>query len=102
MDRTVLPIDDTEYEIYHVDKIEEKAQQYNAQLDISQLPQDAVMRQINELVKRARGVKPFQQDLLEIKELSRFPKLKKKIIREMDTVLSVDIPELSEQAMHCH
>jgi len=120
--------------------------------DISQLPQNAVMRRINELVKRARGVKvhayiihylrkqlpytwgkrekqrrlidrldreflmcarryelprgdfpplePFRQALLEIKDLSEFPKLDKKMVREMDKVFSVDIPELLERARH--
>ena len=118
--------------------------------DIMQLPQQAVMRRINELVKRARSVKvhayiihylrkqlpytwgkrekqkrligrlesefmaaarryglpkgdfpplePFRQALLEIKDLSEFPKLDKKLVREMDKVFSVDIPELLEKA----
>jgi GTPase SAR1 family protein len=118
--------------------------------DIMDLPQQAVMRRINELVKRARSVKvhayiihylrkqlpytwgkrekqkrligrlesemmaaarryglpkgdfpsiaPFRQALLEIKDLSDFPKLDKKLIREMDKVFSVDIPELLEKA----
>lgn len=119
--------------------------------DIMGLPQQAVMRRINELVKRARSVKvhaymihylrkqlpynpwsrrdkqrrligrleseflgaarryglpkgdfpalePFRQALYEIKDLSDFPKLDKKLIKEMDKVFSVDIPELLERA----
>jgi len=118
--------------------------------DIMCLPQQAVMRRINELVKRARSVKvhayiihylrkqlpytwgkrdkqrrligrlesefmaaarryglpkgdfpplePFRQALLEIKDLSEFPKLDKRLVREMDKVFSVDIPALLEKA----
>lgn len=118
--------------------------------DIAQLPQNAVMRRINELVKRARGVKvhayiihylrkqlpytfgkkekqarlierldrelvmcarryelprgdfpevgPLRQALLEIKDLSEFPKLDKKMVKEMDKVFSVDIPHLLDKA----
>jgi GTPase SAR1 family protein len=121
--------------------------------DIMALPQHAVMRRINELVKRARSVKvhayiihylrkqlpynpfgrkdkqrrliarldaefvgaarryglpkgdfptlePMRQALLEVKDLSEFPKLDKKLVREMDKVFSVDIPELLERAKH--
>lgn len=122
--------------------------------DIAQLPQNAVMRRINELVKRARGVKvhayiihylrkqlpytfgkrekqarlidrldrelimcarryelprgdfppvePLRQALLEIKDLSEFPKLDKKMVKEMDKVFSVDIPALLEKARGEH
>lgn len=118
--------------------------------DIMALPQQAVMRRINEMVKRARSVKvhayiihylrkqlpytwgkrekqqrlvarldsefvaaarryslpkgdfppiePFRQALYEIKDLSEFPKLDKKLVREMDKVFSVEIPELLERA----
>ena len=119
--------------------------------DIAQLPQNAVMRRINELVKRARGVKvhayiihylrkqlpytfgkrdkqeklinrldkelimcarryelnrgdfppvePLRQALMEIKDLSEFvPKLDKRMVKDMDKVFSVDIPELLERA----
>jgi len=118
--------------------------------DIAQLPQNAVMRRINELVKRARSVKvhayiihylrkqlpytfgkrekqarlvhnlekelimcarryelprgdfppvePLRQALLEIKDLSEFPKLDKKMVTEMDKVFSVDIPGLLQKA----
>lgn len=119
--------------------------------DIMALPQHAVMRRINELVKRARSVKvhayiihylrkqmpynpwnkkekqkrligrleaefvaaarryglpkgdfpslePMRQALYEIKDLAEFPKLDKKLVREMDKVFSVDIPELLERA----
>ena len=119
--------------------------------DIMMLPQHAVMRRINELVKRARSVKvhayiihylrkqlpynpfsrrdkqkrligrlesefvaaarryslpkgdfpslePMRQALYEIKDLSEYPKLDKKLIREMDKVFSIDIPELLERA----
>mmetsp|Transcript_20768 Transcript_20768/g.49104 ORF Transcript_20768/g.49104 Transcript_20768/m.49104 type:complete len:565 (-) Transcript_20768:515-2209(-) len=118
--------------------------------DIMNLPQQAVMRRINELVKRARSVKvhayiihylrkqlpytwgkrekqrrliarlesefaaaarryglpkgdfpsiePFRKSLLEIKDLSEFPKLDKRYVREMDKVFSVDIPDLLEKA----
>jgi EH domain-containing protein 1 len=118
--------------------------------DIMNLPQQCVMRRINELVKRARSVKvhayiihylrkqlpytwgkrdkqkrligrleseflaaarryglpkgdfpaigPFRQALHEIKDLSEFPKLDKRLVREMDKVFSVDIPELLEKA----
>lgn len=120
--------------------------------DISLLPQNAVMRRINELVKRARAVKvhayivhylrkqlpytwgkrekqrrlidrlerefvmcarryelpkgdfpelePFRQALLEIKDLSEFPKLDKKLVKEMDKVFSIDIPNLLEAAKY--
>mmetsp|Transcript_17366 Transcript_17366/g.32925 ORF Transcript_17366/g.32925 Transcript_17366/m.32925 type:complete len:590 (-) Transcript_17366:647-2416(-) len=122
--------------------------------DIAQLPQNAVMRRINELVKRARGVKvhayiihylrkqlpytfgkrekqarlierldrelimcarryelprgdfppvePLRQALLEIKDLSEFPKLDKKMVKEMDKMFSVDIPQLLEKARGEH
>lgn len=118
--------------------------------DILNLPQNAVMRRINELVKRARAVKvhayivhylrkqlpytwgkrekqaklirslereftmcarryelpkgdfpplgPFRQCLLEIKDLSEFAKLDKKMVKEMDKVFSVDIPDLLEKS----
>mmetsp|Transcript_24673 Transcript_24673/g.32229 ORF Transcript_24673/g.32229 Transcript_24673/m.32229 type:complete len:543 (-) Transcript_24673:228-1856(-) len=118
--------------------------------DIVKLPQQAVMRKINDLVKRARSVKvhayiihylrkqlpytfgkkekqkrlvgrletemlaaarryglpkgdfpaigPFRQGLYEVKDLSEFPKLDKKMVKEMDKVFSVDIPELLEHA----
>ena len=118
--------------------------------DIMALPQQAVMRRINELVKRARSVKvhayiihylrkqlPYtwgkrekqrrligrleseflaaarryglpkgdfppletmRQALYEIKDLSDFPKLDKKLVREMDKVFAVDIPDLLEKA----
>jgi len=114
--------------------------------DIAQLPQNAVMRRINELVKRARGVKvhayiihylrkqlpytfgkkekqarlidrldrelvmcarryelprgdfppvePLRQALREIKDLSEFPKLDKKMVKEMDKVFSVEYSSL--------
>ena len=120
--------------------------------DIMNLPQQAVMRRINELVKRARSVKvhayiihylrkqlpytwgkrekqrrligrlesefaaaarryglpkgdfpsiePFRKALMEIKDLSEFPKLDKKLVREMDKVFSVEIPDLLEKARH--
>ena len=120
--------------------------------DIAQLPQNAVMRRINELVKRARSVKvhayiihylrkqlpytwgkrdkqlrligrleqefvmcarryelprgdfpdlePFRQALLEYKDLSDISKLDKKMVKEMDKVFSVDIPNLLEAAKH--
>jgi len=118
--------------------------------DIRILPANAVMRRINELVKRARSVKvhayiihylrkqlpytfgkrekqqrlinrldrefvmcarryelpkgdfpplePFRQALLEIKDLSEFSKLDKRMVKEMEKVFSVDIPELLERA----
>jgi len=118
--------------------------------DILSLPQNAVMRRINELVKRARSVKvhayiihylrkqlpytfgkrekqkrligrlerefvmaarryelplgdfpelePFRQALLEIKDLSEFQKLDKRMVKEMDKVFSIDIPELLEKS----
>jgi len=119
-------------------------------LDIAQLPQNAVMRRINELVKRARSVKvhayiihylrkqlpytfgkkekqrrlviglekelvmcarryelprgdfppvePLRQALMEIKDLSEFPKLDKSKVLAMDKVFSVEIPDLLEKA----
>jgi hypothetical protein len=119
-------------------------------LDIASLPQNAVMRRINELVKRARSVKvhayiihylrkqmpytwgraekqsklinrldrefvmcarryelpkgdfpdlpAFREALLEIKDLSAFPKLDKRMVKEMDKVFSVDIPDLLKSA----
>ena len=118
--------------------------------DIAMLPQNAVMRRINELVKRARSVKvhayiihylrkqlpytwgkrekqrklidrlereflmcarryelpkgdfppveTFREALFEIKDLSEFPKLDKKLVKEMDKVFSHDIPHLLEQS----
>jgi len=127
--------------------MQEKQDLFN---DIAQLPQNAVMRRINELVKRARAVKvhayivhylrkqlpytwgkrekqrrltdrldrefvmcarryelpkgdfpelePFRQALLEIKDLSEIHKLDKKMVKEMDKVFSVDIPNLLEAA----
>jgi EH domain-containing protein 1 len=118
--------------------------------DIMGLPQQAVMRRINELVKRARSVKvhayiihylrkqlpytwgkkekqrrlidrldvefaaaarryglpkgdfpplePFRKALFEIQDLSEFPKLDKKLVREMDKVFSVEIPDLLDKA----
>jgi len=118
--------------------------------DIAGLGQNAVMRRINELVKRARSVKvhayiihymrkqlpytwgkrekqrrlidrlerefvmcarryelprgdfpeiePFRQALLEIKDLSEVHKLDKKMVKEMDKVFSVDIPNLLDVA----
>ena len=120
--------------------------------DIMRLPQQAVMRRINELIKRARMVKvhaylvhylrkqlpytwgkrdkqkrligrlesemmaaarryglpkgdfpsieSFRQALLEIKDLSEFPKLDKKQVREMEKVFTHDIPELLEKARY--
>jgi len=119
--------------------------------DIMRLPQQAVMRRINELVKRARSVKvhayivhylrkqmpynpwakrdkqrrligrldaeflacarryglpkgdfpsvePMRTALNEIKDLTDIPKLDKKLVKEMDKVFSVDIPDLLEKA----
>ncbi|GMI32934.1 hypothetical protein TrRE_jg241 [Triparma retinervis] len=118
--------------------------------DIATLPQNAVMRRINELVKRARSVKvhayiihylrkqlpytwgraekqrklidrlerefvmcarryelpkgdfpnlgAFKQALMEVKDLSSFQKLDKRMVKEMDRVFSVDIPELLQKA----
>jgi GTPase SAR1 family protein len=121
--------------------------------EIMALPQQAVMRKINEMVKRARSVKvhaylihylrkqlpkiygkrekqrklihrlesefqaaarryslpkgdfpavePMRKALTEIKDLSEFPKLDKRLVREMDKVFSEDIPHLLEKArMH--
>ena len=127
--------------------LQEKADLFN---DIAMLPQNAVMRRINELVKRARSVKvhayiihylrkqlpytwgkrdkqrrlidrldrefvmcarryelpkgdfpplgPFKAALLEVKDLSSFQKLDKRMVKEMDKVFSVDIPELLQKA----
>ena len=127
--------------------LQEKADLFN---DIATLPQNAVMRRINELVKRARSVKvhayiihylrkqlpytwgrrdkqrrlidrldrefvmcarryelpkgdfpqlgPFKAALLEVKDLSSFQKLDKRMVKEMDKVFSVDIPELLQKA----
>ena len=118
--------------------------------DIMNLPSQAVMRRINELVKRIRSVKvhayiihylrkqlpytfgkkekqarligrleseflaaarryglpkgdfppvePMRQALKEVKDLSEFPKLDKKMVREMEKVFSQDIPDLLEKA----
>ncbi|CAB9509936.1 EH domain-containing protein [Seminavis robusta] len=119
--------------------------------DIMKLPQQAVMRRINELVKRARSVKvhayiihylrkqlpynPWQRRgkqerlirrleqefkgasrryglpmgdfppadalrkaLYEIKDIGEFPKLDKKMVREMEKVFSHDIPLLLDKA----
>jgi EH domain-containing protein 1 len=119
--------------------------------DIARLPQDAVMRRINELVKRARSVKvhayimhylrkqlpytwgkrekqrrlidrldrefvmcarryelprgdfpeleTFRRALLEMKDISsEVHKLDKKMVKEMERVFSVDIPNLLEAA----
>jgi Domain of unknown function (DUF5600) len=43
-------------------------------------------------------LEPMRQALYEIKDLSEFPKLDKKLIREMDNVFSKDIPDLLEKA----
>jgi EH domain-containing protein 1 len=43
-------------------------------------------------------LEPMRQALSEVKDLSEFPKLDKKLVREMDKVFSVDIPELLERA----
>jgi len=127
--------------------LSEKADLFN---DIATLPQNAVMRRINDLVKRARSVKvhayiihylrkqlpytwgkrekqrklidrlerefvmcarryelpkgdfpplaAFKQALLEVKDLSSFQKLDKRMVKEMDKVFSVDIPELLQKA----
>lgn len=118
--------------------------------EISQLPQTAVMRRINELVKRSRSVKvhayiihylrkqlPYtfgkkekqqwlisrldkeltmcakryelpegdfpplellREALSNIKDLSEFPKLDKRLIKEMDKVFSSEIPEMLKKA----
>jgi EH domain-containing protein 1 len=118
--------------------------------EISQLPQTAVMRRINELVKRSRSVKvhayiihylrkqlPYtfgkkekqqwlisrldkeltmcakryelpegdfpplellREALSNIKDLSEFPKLDKRLIKEMDKVFSTEIPEMLKKA----
>jgi hypothetical protein len=42
----------------------------------------------------------MRRALYEIKDLAEFPKLDKKMIREMDKVFSSDIPELLEKAKH--
>ena len=44
------------------------------------------------------SLEPMRQALCEIKDLSEFPKLDKKLVREMDKVFSVDIPDLLEKA----
>jgi GTPase SAR1 family protein len=127
-----------------------RQEQIDLMHDISSLPVNAVMRRINELVKRARAVKvhayiihylrkqlpytfgkrekqgrligrldrefvmcarryelpkgdfppleSFRETLLEIKDLSEFPKLDKRMVKEMDKVFSVDIPNLLECA----
>ena len=119
--------------------------------DIAKLPENAVMRRINELVKRVRSVKvhayiihflrkqmpikpwgkrekqrklidnlgrefmmcarrydlargdfpnveEYQRYLSEIKDISEFQKLDKKMLKEMDRVFSVDIPALLQAA----
>ena len=43
-------------------------------------------------------LEPFRKALLEIKDLSEFPKLDKKMIRDVDKVFSEDIPALLEKA----
>lgn len=120
--------------------------------DIMNLPNQAVMRRINELVKRARSVKvhayiihylrkqlvytwgkrekqkrligrlesefmaaarryglpkgdfpslePMRQALYEVRDITSFPKLDKRLVKEMDQVFSKDIPELLERAKH--
>ena len=125
----------------------EKSDLFN---DIASLPQNAVMRRINELVKRARSVKvhayiihylrkqmPYaigrkekqfqliqrlenelimcarryelprgdfpevallRQGLMEVRDLCEFPKLDKRMVKEMDKVFSVDIPAMLEAA----
>jgi len=118
--------------------------------DIQSLPQNAVLRRINELVKRARSVKvhayivhylrkqlpytwgrrekqrklidrlereflmcarryelpkgdfpgisSYRNALLEIKDLTEISKLDKRMVKEMDKVFAVDIPELLAKA----
>jgi GTPase SAR1 family protein len=120
--------------------------------DIMTLPGQAVMRRINELVKRTRLVKvhayiihylrkqlpytfgkkekqarligrleseflacsrryglpkgdfppvePMRQALKEVKDLSEFPKLDKKMVREMEKVFTEDIPALLDKARY--
>ena len=41
---------------------------------------------------------PLRQALLEIKDLSEFPKLDKRMVQVMDKVFSADIPQLLEKA----
>ena len=127
---------------------QEKVDLFN---DIAKLPENAVMRRINELVKRVRsvkvhayiihflkkqmplkpwgkkekqrklidnlerefmmcarrydlargdfpGVREYQRYLSEIKDISEFQKLDKKMIKEMDKVFSLDIPALLQAA----
>ena len=118
--------------------------------DIAMLPQNAVMRKINELVKRARSVKvhayiihylrkqlpytfgkkekqqklinalerqflecarryelaigdfpevpAFRKALLEVKDLTQYPKIDKRMIAEMDKIFAVEIPVLLQKA----
>jgi EH domain-containing protein 1 len=44
------------------------------------------------------SIDPFRQALLEIRDLSEFPKLDKRLIRDLDNVFSSDIPQLLEKA----
>jgi EH domain-containing protein 1 len=44
------------------------------------------------------AIEPFRQALLEIRDLSEFPKLDKRLVREMDKVFSSDIPDLLDKA----
>jgi GTPase SAR1 family protein len=118
--------------------------------ELMSLPENAVIRRINELVKRARSVKvhayiihylrkqmpymmgkqekqakliarldqeflacarryglplgdfpkveKFRRNLKEVKDISRFQKLDKSLVHEMDRVFSHDIPRLMEKA----
>uniref|UniRef100_A0A7S1XLP5 Dynamin-type G domain-containing protein n=1 Tax=Phaeomonas parva TaxID=124430 RepID=A0A7S1XLP5_9STRA len=120
--------------------------------ELSELSDRAVLRRINELVKRARAVKvhafiihylrkqmpyligkgdkqmklinrldrefvacarryglalgdfppveKYQQALMEIKDISKFPRLDKSLVAEMDRVFSHDIPKLLDRARY--
>ena len=46
------------------------------------------------------SVEYYRKALLEIKDLSEYQKLDKRLIKEMENVFSVDIPELLEKARH--
>ncbi len=62
------------------------------------MPQNQPLLSLSLLDELPKGdfppLEPFRLALSEIKDLSAFPKLDKRMIKEMDKMFSADIPEL--------